>query len=118
MSGPDPSEPTPTRRDPTHPSAYLSQAIDINVGVVARWTFVGNTTKAVFYLFLALFLFPAIAGQSRVIIMDNLTAHFDPIISELFAIHGHSYVRRSVHSPDFGPRRVALQLDRDVPPGP
>lgn len=77
-------------------------AVDVNVGVVAIWTFQGNTDKATFYLFLLTFLFPAIQGQRRCIIMDNLSAHFGQDIDELFDYCGHAYVARPVHSPDFG----------------
>ena len=58
--------------------------------------------NAKFYLFLALFVFPAIAGQRRCLIWDNLSAHFGPNIDALFAAAGHVYVARPVHSPDFG----------------
>jgi hypothetical protein len=77
-------------------------ATDVNVGTVASWTFVGNTTNARFLTFLALFLFPAIAGQRRCILFDNLSGHFGANIDALFAACGHAYVARPVHSPDFG----------------
>jgi len=77
-------------------------AVDVNVGVVSIWTFQGNTDKPTFYLFLLMFLFPALAGQSRCIIMDNLSAHFGADIDDLFETFGHIYVARPVHSPDFG----------------
>ena len=77
-------------------------ATDVNVGTVASWTFKGNTTNARFYVFLALFLFPAIAGQRRCILFDNLSAHFGANITALFAAAGHAYVARPIHSPDFG----------------
>lgn len=81
----------------------IIMAVDINVGCVARWSFVGNTDRCTFYTFLQLYLFPKIYGQRRCILMDNLAAHFGPSIDNLFAQHGHYYVRRPVHSPDFGP---------------
>jgi len=72
------------------------------VGVVAWWLFQGNTDNATFFLFLALFVFPAIAGQRRVVLFDNLAGHFGPNIDQLFQMHGHLWVARPIHSPDFG----------------
>ena len=77
-------------------------ATDVNVGVVAWWLFEGNTCNATFYLFLALFVFPAIRGQRRVVLFDNLSAHFGANIDQLFAWEGHIWVARPIHSPDFG----------------
>lgn len=46
---------------------------------------------------------PAIAGTRRVIIMDRLRAHINPSLEILFRAHGHVFVLRPIHSPDFGP---------------
>ena len=40
----------------------IIMAVDINVGCIAEWSFVGNVGKCRFLLFLQLFLFPQIRG--------------------------------------------------------
>ena len=77
-------------------------ACDVNVGTVAYWRYEGNTTKERFYLFLALFVFPAIVGPRRYILFDNLSGHFGPEIDQLFQLAGHTWIARPIHSPDFG----------------
>ena len=54
-------------------------------------------------VFLATMLLPAIAGEGRVILMDNLSAHSGPEVDHLFRMAGHIVVYRPTHSPDFAP---------------
>ena len=71
------------------------------MGVVAWWLFQGNTDNATFFLFLALFVFPAIAGQRRVVLFGNLAGHFGPNIDQLFQMHGRLWVALLINSPGF-----------------
>lgn len=82
----------------------LLVACDINVGVVAYWAAPMVAIDAdAFYLWCTLCLLPKIRGQNRVIMMDNLRAHSNSDIDELFRAEGHVLLYRPVHSPEFGP---------------
>ena len=45
---------------------------------------------------------PKIADRPRVIVMDHLSAHLTPELSDLIKRNGHNLVLRPIHSPDFG----------------
>mmetsp|Transcript_40424 Transcript_40424/g.92804 ORF Transcript_40424/g.92804 Transcript_40424/m.92804 type:complete len:352 (+) Transcript_40424:147-1202(+) len=90
---------------PRSEKAYnLILAIDVNVGVLCYVMFRGSVNKDVFYLFLALYVLPAIANTGpRFIMCDNLSSHFGDEIRDLVSTHGHIMRPRAIHSPDHGP---------------
>ena len=62
----------------------------------------GTLNKSTFYCWLALEVLPAIRGTGpRILMGDNLSAHFGAEIEELLASKGHIIRYRPVHSPDF-----------------
>ena len=64
-------------------------------GIIAYWILPeGGATKAVFYLFLHVVLLPALRGQRRCIIMDNLKSHKSAEINALLLHEGHVVVYR------------------------
>lgn len=82
----------------------LIVAVDINIGVLAYWAApMKSIDRDAFMLFVVVCLLPAIRGQNRVLMMDNLSAHYSPELDALFAAEGHRLLYRPVHSPDFGP---------------
>ena len=77
-------------------------ATDVNVGAITFLMYRGTLNKSTFYCWLALEVLPAIRGTGpRILMGDNLSAHFGAEIEELLTSEGHIIRYRPVHSPDF-----------------
>ena len=115
-----PSGQSASTRAPYNVGKKYTVILAIDLGGVLCYCITDSpgTTSEIWYQFLFDLLLPAIHGQQRVILMDNLAAHNDPAARALVANDGHTIVKRPAYSGDLGSIELAnnvfkMQLKRD-----
>ena len=88
-------------------------AVDTRVGCVARLVWAGSMNKAIWIAWLALVVFPALAGTGpRALIWDNLNAHLGADVDQVCTVAGHLNLPTPTHSPDFNTSELTFKRMR------